>query len=122
MDGNYNQPNRLVRQPIIGETGFLLLLVGGGAFFILIYIASARLHFTMRQIQEVAAYVLLTLGCCYLSIWQVATLRRRRTDTWPPIRLSRERDRKNVAKAWAQDAVVLGYDANGNPWIWPDRV
>lgn len=122
MDGNYNQPNRLVRQPIIGETGFLLLLVGGGAFFILIYIASARLHFTMRQIQEVAAYVLLTLGCCYLLIWQVATKRQRRTDTWPPIRISRERDRKNIAKAWAQDAVVLGYDANGSPWVWPDRV
>src|SRR5204862_273484 len=42
--------------------------------------------------------------------------------TWAPIRVSRERDRKNVAKAWAQDAVVLGHDANGNPWNWPDRV
>jgi hypothetical protein len=122
MDGNYNQPGRVVRPPLISETGILLLFIIGGAFFILIYIATTRLHFDMRQIQEIAAYLLLTFGFSYLMIWQLATKRRRRTETWPSVGLSRERDRKNVAKAWAEQAVVLGYDANGKPWLWPDHV
>jgi hypothetical protein len=122
MDGNYNHPGRLVRAPLMSETAILLLFIGGGALFILIYIATTRLHFTMRQIQEIAAYLLLTFGFSYLMIWQLATKRRRRTQTWPPIRISRERDRKNLSTAWAQEAVVLGYDANGKPWLWPDRV
>src|SRR6266446_959488 len=122
MDGNYSQTGRLVRPPLVSETGILLLFIGGGAFFILIYIATSRLHFTMRQIQEIAAYLLLTLGFSYLLIWQLATKRRRRLETWPSIRISRERDRKNVEKAWTQDSVVLGYDANGVPWFWPDCV
>src|SRR5436190_15484055 len=36
--------------------------------------------------------------------------------------MSRSRDRKNVEATWAQDSVVLGYDAIGKPWLWPDRV
>src|SRR2546426_7745831 len=28
----------------------------------------------------------------------------------------------NIEQAWSQDAVVLGYDAFGNPWLWPDRI
>jgi type IV secretory pathway TraG/TraD family ATPase VirD4 len=27
-----------------------------------------------------------------------------------------------VDRAWADSAVVLGYDIHGDPWLWPDRV
>jgi DNA segregation ATPase FtsK/SpoIIIE-like protein len=31
-------------------------------------------------------------------------------------------DAKHVEKAWNQNAVVLGYDVHGTPWLWPDKV
>jgi len=76
----------------------------------------------MRQVQEIAAYLLLTLGFFYVMIWRIATKRRRNAETWHSIGISREGDRKNVAMAWAHNAVVLGYDSNGKPWLWPDHV
>jgi hypothetical protein len=76
----------------------------------------------MRQIQEIAAYGLLTLGFSYLLMWHLLTKRRRTEEKWPPIGMSRERDRRNLEEAWSQDAVVLGRDAIGKPWLWPDRV
>src|SRR2546428_1417534 len=93
-----------------------------GAFLILLYIATTRWHFSMRQIQEIAAYSLLTFGFSYLFVWHLLTKRRRIAEKWPPIRISRIRDRKNIEEAWAQDAVVIGHDALGKPWLWPDRV
>jgi hypothetical protein len=36
--------------------------------------------------------------------------------------MSPARDRRNVENAWTQNSVVLGYDANGHPWLWPDNV
>src|SRR5207249_3107013 len=118
----YNERRRFVGPPVISETAILFLVICGGVSCILIYTATTRLHFTIGQIQEIASYLLLTFGFFYLLIWQLATKARRNTEMWPPIRISRERDRKNVAKAWGRNAVVLGYDSNGNPWLWPDHV
>jgi hypothetical protein len=122
MVTNGNESNRLVRPPLLREPDILLLFVGGGAFLLLLYIARSRWHFSMEQIQEIAAYLLMTICCCYLMIWHAFTLRRRREQTWPPVRISPHRDSKNLLEAWAQNAVVLGHDANGKPWLWPDSV
>src|SRR5438128_77105 len=35
MTSNYNQPGRLVRPPVISETGVVFLILCGGVFFIL---------------------------------------------------------------------------------------
>src|SRR5882672_6923456 len=122
MVSNGNESNRLIRPPLLRESDILLLFVGGGAFLLLLYIARSRWHFSMAQIQEIAAYLLMTICCCYLMIWHALTLRRRREQTWPPLRISPQRDSNNLLKAWAQSAVVLGHDANGKPWLWPDSV
>ena len=106
-DGNYNGNNHLVRSPLFREPDVLLLCLGGGAFLILIYIATTRWHFSMRQIQEIAAYSLLTLGFCYLLVWHLLTKRRRNEQSWSPTSISRTRDRKNIEESWAQDSVVL---------------
>jgi len=66
-------------------------------------------------------YLLMTICCCYLMIWHALTLRRRREQTWPPLG-SAEADSNNLLEAWAQSSVVLGHDANGKPWLWPDSV
>ena len=36
--------------------------------------------------------------------------------------MSPKRDEALTRKAWAHDAVVLGYDVHGEPWLWPDKV
>src|SRR5213594_2794987 len=114
MNDGYNGNNRMVRPPLFREADVVLMCVGCGAILILIYIATTRWHFSMRQIQEIAAYSLLTFGFNYLLLWHLLTQRRRIQEKWPPpIRISRGHDRRNINNAWAQDAVVLRYDALG---------
>jgi hypothetical protein len=50
------------------------------------------------------------------------TLRKRRELNWPhpPLFISRAKDRKAVEDANEQNAIVLGYDVHGKPWLWPD--
>src|SRR3989442_729317 len=57
-----------------------------------------------------------------IFLWHVLTKRRRTAGKWVSTRISPVRDRCNIEEAWAQDAVVLGHDALGKPWLWPDRV
>jgi hypothetical protein len=122
MVTNDKESNRLAREPLLREADILLLFLVGGAFLLLLYIARSRWQFSMRQIQEISAYVLLTIGSCYLMIWHIFTRRRRREQSWPGLRITRLQDFKNLQRAWAQSSVVLGHDANGKPWVWPDTV
>src|SRR5688572_27767973 len=105
--------NRSVPPPLFRETDVVLMCVGCGAIVILIYIATTVWHFSVRQIQEIATYSLLTLGFSYLFGWHLLTRRRRRAEKSPPPRISRRRDRRNIETVWAQGAVALGYDAHG---------
>jgi hypothetical protein len=120
--GNYNENNRLVRPPLFREADVLLLCLSGGALLILLYIGTTRWHLAAWQVQEIAAYGLLSLGFSYILGWHCLTKRRRIREEWPPLRISHRRDRGNIEAAWAQDSVVLGQDALGKPWLWPDRV
>src|SRR5690606_30266598 len=81
-----------------------------------------RWHFTMGQIQEIAAYVLLTVGFVYIAIWHVVTKSKRQQQTWTPVAIAPARDLRNLEDAWSRESVVLGHDAVGKPWLWPDQV
>src|SRR5438128_8529747 len=123
MNSGYNGNDRLVRPPLFRETDVVLMCLGCGFILILLYIATTRWYFSIWQIQEIAAYTLLTFGFSYLFLWYVLVVKHRRIqEKWPPIRISPARDRRNIENAWAEEAVVLGYDALGHPWLWPDRV
>jgi type IV secretory pathway TraG/TraD family ATPase VirD4 len=104
------------------ETDVLFLCLGCGTLLILIYIATTRWHLTMRQIQEIAAYCLLTLGFCYVGIWHFVTRAKRKQQAWLPVPIAPNRDRQNLDEAWTKNSVVLGHDAVGRPWLWPDHV
>jgi len=119
---NSNERNRLVRPPMFRETDVLFLCLGCGTLLILIYIATTRWHFTMRQIQEIAAYCFLTIGFTYVGIWHLATKAKRKQQAWSPVPIAPTRDRQNLNEAWTQNSVVLGHDAVGRPWLWPDHV
>src|SRR2546428_368330 len=119
---NYPGNSRSVRPPLFRETDVVLLCVGGVGLLILLYIATTRWHFSMHQIEEIAAYSLLTFGFSYLMVWHLVTKRRRKEQAWSPVSIPRAQDNKNLEGAWMQDSVVLGHDAIGKPWLWPDRV
>jgi hypothetical protein len=76
----------------------------------------------MHQIQEIAAYCLLTIGFLYIGVWHFVTKPKRQQQEWSPVSIAPTRDRKNLEDAWSREAVVLGHDAAGKPWLWPDQV
>ena len=59
-----------------------------------------------------------------MAVWYLATKRSRREEEWPhaPLVLPPRKDDRLVRKAWEQNAVILGYNVHGEPWLWPDKV
>lgn len=97
------------------------------AFALLAWLAKYLIidvwHFTEMQAAEFSSYfVLLVTGLVWLG-FRVLTARSRREKEWPHpyLAVPRRKDEHAVNKAWGQDAVVLGYDVHGKPWLWPDR-
>jgi hypothetical protein len=87
-----------------------------------LYILMARFHFRPSQLVEVALYAICALLATISTVWYWATLRNRRENNWPhpSLFVSQSKDRAAVKSASAQNAIVLGYDVHGTPWLWPD--
>jgi type IV secretory pathway TraG/TraD family ATPase VirD4 len=88
------------------------------------YVARERYHLTQQQIAEIAIYLAIAFVSVYAVIYLIATRHSRREKQWPhpPLVISPKKDERNTRQAWGQDAVILGYDVHGKPWLWPDRV
>ena len=101
----------------------IAILILAGAWFAW-YVARDRYHLTDRQIAELAGYLFIIAIAVYSAIYLLATARSRRARQWPhpPLVLHPRDDERATCQAWQQEAVVLGYDVHGKPWIWPDRV
>ncbi len=122
MHSAYSAPRE---QPPLAETYEVvvaaLLLAGGWLAW---YIARERYHFTGRQVAELACYLFIAMTALYTAGYLLLTTRLRRERQWPhpPLAVRPNRDERTTQEAWTQDAVVLGYDVHGKPWLWPDRV
>lgn len=99
-----------------------IVILGGGWFGW--YIGRERYHFTGRQLTELTCYLLIGIGALYSAFHLLLAARSRRQSQWPhpPIVIRPQKDERATQKAWRQEAVVLGYDIHGKPWLWPDRV
>lgn len=86
------------------------------------YILWSRFHIRPGQLIELSLYAVYGLTSVFAVIWYYTTLRRRREQNWPPppLYVNLEKDRKAVAAAQKQNAIVLGYNVHGEPWYWPD--
>lgn len=104
------------------ETVIAILILAGAWFSW--YLARERYHFTSGQIAEMACYLSIGLIGAYSAVYLLVTARSRREREWPhpPMVVSPRRDERITREAWEQEAVVLGYDVHGKPWLWPDRV
>ena len=94
----------------------VILLAGGS------YILVSRFHVRSVQLLEGCLYAFFALVAGISLAWYLLTLRRRREANWPhpPLFISQAKDREAVEAAYAQNAIVLGYDVHGKPWFWPD--
>jgi hypothetical protein len=99
--------------------GLILAGLGLGA-----YIGHARYYFTAAQLFEMFCYLCLSIVGVGVSIWYVVTRRSRRENEWthPPLVVPPEKDARAARRAWEQNAVILGYNVHGEPWLWPDKV
>src|SRR5713101_4070487 len=88
------------------------------------YIATERYHLTNREVAEIAIYSAIGVTAICVTAILVATRESRREKEWPhpPMVVPPRPDERLTEKAWSQNAVVLGYDIHGQPWLWPDRV
>jgi hypothetical protein len=94
----------------------VILLAGGS------YILINRFHVHSAQLVEGCLYAFFAFVAGVFLAWYLLTLRRRQEANWPhpPLFISQAKDRTAVKAAFAQNAIVLGYDVHGKPWFWPD--
>jgi hypothetical protein len=104
------------------ESVIAALILAGGWFSW--YLARERYHFTGRQVAELACYLLIGIVALHSVAYLLVTARSRREQQWPhpPMVTNPRRDERITREAWQREAVVLGYDVHGKPWLWPDRI
>lgn len=106
-----------------GSSELLVILAFALFLWLLKFLVVDVWHFTEAQAAEFFAYfVLFVAGLSWPAHWFL-TGRSRREKEWPHpyMAVLRRKDEQAVSKAWRQDAVVLGYDVHGKPWLWHDR-
>ena len=120
-----SSPRPYCRPPLFGSTALALTVVAFLVVGLMLYLATARYHFTPAQVIEFSIYLIVgALGIPGLSLYFLLTRRSRKeqTEPHPPFVVGRRRDAAALARAWKQNAVVLGYNIHGEPWLWPDKV
>ena len=110
--------------PLLESLEILIAVVILAVSWFIWYVARNRYHFTSPQLEEITLYMVISGLGAGGGIWLLATRRSRREKQWPspPLVMPPKRDEAFTRKAWAHDAVVLGYDVHGEPWFWPDKV
>ncbi len=104
------------------ETVIAILILAGGWFGW--YLARDRYHLTGSQVEELACYLLIGIAALYSAVYLLVTAGSRWERQWPhpPMVMHPRRDDRVTRDAWQREAVVLGYDVHGKPWLWSDRV
>lgn len=118
-DSPYRDRSSLSASPV-----FVCTAVAGLILFTLWFLGTKAYHFTNLQMAECLVYFMLGVGVPGITIWVLIKRREWKENQrrYPPLVMSPAADVKHVKKAWDQNAVVLGYDVHGAPWLWPDKV
>lgn len=99
----------------------IFLLLAFIALGVFLYLMVARFHFRKQQLVEAALYFLIVTAAVITPVlrkFALANKRKKRTPFVTPAR----KDEKAIEKAWDESSVLLGYDMDGKPWMWPDEV
>ena len=119
----YNDSNFRYRPSLIEDNPALLVwILVLGAYAVLVLIAKYAWYITDRQIIKFTLWLLLAAVASFYGVYQFARAKKAREEAWPnqlPTIPTRG-ERRLVERAWQENAVVLGYDIHGDPWLWPD--
>ncbi|HEV2173087.1 MAG TPA: type IV secretory system conjugative DNA transfer family protein, partial [Nitrospira sp.] len=113
--------NRNQREASLGDSPIILLLMLFVVAAVGLYLVVARLHIRRDQLIESALYLFIICAAFTVPIvrkFAPDAKRKRR----PPFIVQAAKDERAVADAWERNAVVLGYDMDEKPWLWPDEV
>jgi hypothetical protein len=124
MDNQTGMERRPAGSPL-SETPAFLIAIGACVICAAYWLLLTKVyHFTGRQAAELASYALsaIVISVTVVALHLTRRSRREQLRVQPPLVMGAARDQKMVDKAWAENAVVLGYDIHGDPWLWPDRV
>ena len=118
-DSPYRDRPSLSASPI-----FVCTALAGLILFTVWFLGTKAYHCTNLQMAECLVYFMLGVGVPGITIWVLVKRREWKENQrrYPPLVVSPAADTKHVKKAWDQNAVVLGYDVHGAPWLWPDKV
>ncbi len=106
-----------------GSTELAIILAFALAAWLFKLVVIDGYHFTGRQAAECSAYFVLLVAAIAGPVYRLLTTRPHRENRWPHpyLVVSRREDERAIRRAWSEDAIVLGYDVHGEPWLWPDR-
>ena len=113
--------NRNQKEPSLGDSPVILLLLLIALMGFGLYLVVARLHIRSSQVVEAIVYFFILCAAIVTPIvWRVAHGGKRKKRA--PFVVPAAKDERAVAEAWDRNAVVLGYDMDAKPWLWPDEV
>jgi hypothetical protein len=115
---NQSPQNRDLTNAEVGVVGAVL---GFGLIALLLYLAVARFHIRREQMVEATLYLFVITAAVVTPIlrnYAMRGIRRKRA----PFVVGTRRDERTVEAAWNENAVLLGYDMEEKPWLWPDDV
>ena len=121
-DNEYGLGRRAYHRNQEESPAIVLAIVAIVILAVACYILVHPIHLRSAQLVEGSLYLLYALVAVISVAWYAFTLRKRRELSWPhpPLFISQAKDRKAVKAAYEQNAIVLGYDVHGKPWLWPD--
>jgi hypothetical protein len=122
-ENEYRSGRRAYHQNQDENPGMVLAVVAIIVLAACVYILLHRLHLRPAQLIEASLYLFFTATAVISTTWYVLTLRKRREKKrpHPPLYISPAKDRAAVQAANDENAIVLGYDANGKPTLWSDE-
>ncbi len=103
------------------DAQLVLMLLVFAVLGVGLYLVVARFHVRGAQLLEAALYFLVIAAAVVAPLVRRFTTkdsRKKRAPFVVPI----DKDERAVEAAWKQHAVLLGYDMDEKPWIWPDEV
>ena len=113
--------NRNNREASLGDSPVILLLLLFVVAGFGLYLVVARLHIRPQQLVEAALYFFIFCAAITTPIIRKFAQDAKRKKRAPFV-VPTVKDERAVADAWARNAVVLGYDMDAKPWLWPDEV
>src|SRR6202451_1861503 len=103
------------------EAGVVGAVLGFGLIALLLYLAVDRYHIRKEQLVEAGLYLFVIAAAVIAPVLRKFTTRGKRNKR-PPFVIPARKDERAIESAWNQNAVLLGYDMDETPWLWPDEV